>query len=103
MKSVLERCSNVYEYVYIFTHDIVVLSTCCDEMQCGIVLTCIMLVLMTIKWRSFLAWMKLSMFVILVYEVNVKACGLMIGLISMCEVMELHMCIDYVYQDWDCK
>ena len=37
-----------------------------------------------------------SILVILMYEVNVKACGLMIGLISMCEVIRLHMYIALV-------
>ena len=37
--------------------------------------------------------MKLSSLSILIYELDVKACGLMIGLLSMCEVMGLHMYI----------
>ena len=35
------------------------------------------------------------------YELDVKACGLMIGLLSMCEVMWLHMYIALVDLDWD--
>ena len=31
------------------------------------------------------------------YELDVKACGLMIGLLSMCKVMGLHMYIALVY------
>ena len=42
------------------------------------------------------------MTVILMYEENHKAYGLMIGLMSMCEVMGLHMCISLVELDWDC-
>ena len=33
----------------------------------------------------------------------VKAFGLMIGLLSMCEVMGLHMYIALVDLDWDCE
>ena len=33
---------------------------------------------------------------LLMYELNVKVYGLMKGLLSMCEVMELHMCIALV-------
>ena len=47
--------------------------------------------------------MKLSMIVILMYEVNVKACGLMIGLLIMCEVMGIHICIALVDLDFDCE
>ena len=35
------------------------------------------------------------------YELDVNACGLMIGLISMCEVMGLHMYIALVGLDSD--
>ena len=44
-----------------------------------------------------------SILVILMYEVNVKACGLMIGLLSMCEFMGLHMYIALVDLDWNCE
>ena len=37
--------------------------------------------------------MNLSMLHMIMYGVIVKACGLMIGLLSMCEVMGLHMYI----------
>ena len=37
----------------------------------------------------------------LMYELDVKACGLIIGLLSMCEVMGLHMYIALVGLDWD--
>ena len=46
--------------------------------------------------------MVLSMLGMLMYEVNVKAHGLVIGLLSMCEVMGLHMCFALVDLDWDC-
>ena len=32
LKEVLERCSNVCDHVYVLMHDIVVLSTCFNEM-----------------------------------------------------------------------
>ena len=47
--------------------------------------------------------MKLSSLSMLMYELDVKACGLMIGLLSMCEVMGLHMCITLVDLVWDCE
>ena len=34
------------------------------------------------------------------YEMNVKVRGLMKGLLSMCGVMGLHMCISLVEYDW---
>ena len=34
---------------------------------------------------------------LLMYELNVKVCGLMKGLLSMCEFMEFHMWIALVY------
>ena len=37
-----------------------------------------------------------SPFSILMYELDVKSCGLMIGLLRMCEVMGLHMYIALV-------
>ena len=37
------------------------------------------------------------------YELDVKACGLMIGLLSMCEVIGLHMYIALIDLDWDCQ
>ena len=37
--------------------------------------------------------MKLSSVNMLMYQLNVKVCGLMKGLLSMYMVMELHMCI----------
>ena len=40
---------------------------------------------------------------LLMYEVNVKACGLMRGLLCMCEVIGLHMCISLLDLDWDCE
>ena len=40
---------------------------------------------------------------LLIYELDVKACGLMIGLLSMCEVMGLHMYIALVALEWDCE
>ena len=47
--------------------------------------------------------MKLPSFSILMYELDVKSCGLMIGLLRMCEVMGLHMYIAQVFLDWDCE
>ena len=35
-------------------------------------------------------------FTMLIYELDVKACGLIIGLLSMCEVMRIHMYITLV-------
>ena len=40
--------------------------------------------------------MKLSSLAMLMYEFDVKACGLMIGLLSICEVMGFHMYISLV-------
>ena len=37
----------------------------------------------------------------LMYEVNDDACGLFLGLLSMCEAMGLHMYIELVGLDWD--
>ena len=39
----------------------------------------------------------------LVYEVYVKACGHLIGLLSMCEVMGLHIYIALVDFDYGCE
>ena len=47
--------------------------------------------------------MKLSSLAMLMYELDVKACGLMIGLLSMCEVMGFHMDIALIDLDWDCE
>ena len=33
LREVLGRCSNASDYVYIFMHDFVVFSTCCDGMH----------------------------------------------------------------------
>ena len=42
----------------------------------------------------------LSSLAILMNEWDVKACGVMIGLLSMCEVVRLHMYIALVDIDW---
>ena len=47
--------------------------------------------------------MKLSSLTMLMYELDVKACGLMIGLLSMCVVMGFHMYIALVDFDWNCE
>ena len=39
----------------------------------------------------------------LMYEFDVKIYGVMMGLLSMCEVMGLHMYIALVDLDWDCE
>ena len=44
--------------------------------------------------------MKLSSLTMLMYELDVKVYGLMIGLLSICEDMELHMYIELVNLDW---
>ena len=64
-------------------------------------LICIMLVLMTICRRSYLACMKLSVLVLLMYEVN-DVCGLYMSLLSICEVMGLQMYIALVGLNWNC-
>ena len=46
--------------------------------------------------------MKLSMHGMLMYEVKVKACGPMIGLLCIFELMGIHMCIALLDVDWDC-
>ena len=38
---------------------------------------------------------------LLMYELDVKACGLMIGLVSIWEVIGLHMYISLVDLDWN--
>ena len=43
--------------------------------------------------------MKLSSLTMLMYELDVKACGLMIGLLSMFEVMGINMYIALVELD----
>ena len=45
----------------------------------------------------------LSSLTILINEWDVKAGGVMIGLLSMCAVMGLHMYITLVELDWDCE
>ena len=40
--------------------------------------------------------MKLSSLTMLMYELDVKACGLMIGFLSVCEVIGLHIYIALV-------
>ena len=45
--------------------------------------------------------MKSSPLTMLIYELDVKACGLMIGLLSMCEVMGSYMYIALVNIDWE--
>ena len=37
------------------------------------------------------------------YELDIKVYGLMIGLLSMCEFIGLHMYIALVDLGWDCK
>ena len=37
----------------------------------------------------------------LMYALDVKACGLMVGLLSMCDVMGIHLYIALVYSDLD--
>ena len=44
--------------------------------------------------------MKWSPLTMLIYDLDVKACGLMIGLLSMCEVMGPYMYIALVDLDW---
>lgn len=44
--------------------------------------------------------MKWSSFIMLIYDFDVRACGLMIDLLSMCEVMGLYMYITLVDLDW---
>ena len=46
--------------------------------------------------------MKLSSLTMLMYELDVKNCGLMIDLLSMCKVMGLHIYIALIDLDWDC-
>ena len=43
--------------------------------------------------------MKFSSLAMLIYELDIKVCGLMIGLLSMCEVMGIHMYIALVDLD----
>ena len=87
-------------------HDIVVLFTCCENMH-GISQYYAFLPyihsmgLIDYMMRSCFTWMRLSMFVLFMYEVHVKACSLLVGLLSMCVVMGLHMYIEIVGLDGD--
>ena len=45
--------------------------------------------------------MKWSPLTMLIYDLDVKACGLMIGLLSMCEVMGSYIYIALVNIDWE--
>ena len=45
--------------------------------------------------------MKLSSLTMMIYELDVKACRLTIGLLSMCDVMGILMYIALVDLDWD--
>lgn len=47
--------------------------------------------------------MKLSSLTMLTYELDIKAYGLMIGLLSVCEDMGLHMYTALVDLDWHCE
>ena len=47
--------------------------------------------------------MKLCSLTMMMYELDVKASGLMIGLLSICEIMGFHVCIALVDLDWDCE
>ena len=47
--------------------------------------------------------MKLPSLSILMYELDIKGFGLMIGLLSICEVMGLHMHIPLVDLYWECE
>ena len=45
--------------------------------------------------------MKWSPLTMSIYDLDVKACGLMIGLLSMCEVMGPYMYIALIDIDWE--
>ena len=47
--------------------------------------------------------MMLFSLAILMYELDVKVSGLMIGLLSMFEVMAFHICIALVDVSWHCE
>ena len=47
--------------------------------------------------------MKLSSLAMLMNKLDVKGFGIMIGSLSMCEVIRLHMRIALVDIDWDCE
>ena len=51
---------------------------------------------MTILCKSCIDMNEVVFTYLLMYELNVKVCGLMKSLLSMCEVMGLHMCIELV-------
>ena len=46
---------------------------------------------------------KLTILLMIMYEVNDDACGLFMSLQCMCEVMGLHMYIALVGLDFDCE
>ena len=97
MKRVLGRCFYEYDYVYVLMHDILVFSTCCDDMH-GMSLYDVFLPymhsmgLVDYMMKSFLTWRRFSMLVLLTCEMHVKGSNIL-GLPSMCEVMGLHMYI----------
>ena len=45
--------------------------------------------------------MTLSILVLMMYELNYDAYGLFLSLLSLCEVMGLHMCFALIGLDWD--
>ena len=48
-------------------------------------------------------WMKFSSFTVLMKALDDKACGLMIGLLNMCEVMGSYMYVALVDFAWYCE
>ena len=86
LREVLRRYSNAFEYVYVSYAWLCILVY-----MIRVFLMCIMLVLLTI-WLKVLLDMHVVDYSIMfeVWSTCFNAYGLMIGLLSMCEVMGLH-------------
>ena len=87
----------MYMYMFLF-HNIVVTSTCCDDMH-GMSLYEVVLVYMhnvgldDYMMKVLLGMNEVVYVALFMYEVHVKACSVFVGLISMCDVIGLHMYI----------
>ena len=63
-----------------------------EFLRCDIILICTMLVCFDMNEVAFTYLLR--------YELNVKVCGLIKGLLRMYEVMGIHMFIALVVKDW---
>ena len=95
----------MYMTMFMFLmHDIVVQSSCVLMSLYEVFLLYMHYVgLIDYMMKVLLGLYEESILFMLMQEVNVKTCGLMIGLLSMCEVMGFHMYIKLVDLYWDCE